>query len=355
MTLAYILIGLVMLVAGAETLVRGASRLAARVGISPLVIGLTVVAFGTSTPEAAVSVQAALGGNGDIAIGNVLGSNIANILLILGLAALVAPLVVARQLVRFDLPVMLGIGVVVYLLARDGQLGRAEGVALLVGIVAYTGVLVALSRRGQLQPVGVPAEPTSVRQGRAAWMTDVLMALAGLLLLGIGGHLLVDGASNLARALGLSELLIGLTVVAVGNSLPELATSMLAALHGHREIAVGNVVGSSIFNLLLVVGLGAVIATDGLSVSPNALSLDFPVMLAVFALCLPVFYSYYRISRVEGALFFVYYLAYLAYAVLFATGLPGLELLRPTLWWGVPITLALVLAHAARAWQRQHR
>lgn len=354
---AYLIAGLVLLVAGAELLVRGASKLASRFGISPLIIGLTVVAFGTSAPETAVSVQASLSGSGDIAVGNVIGSNIANILLILGLSALVAPLLVSRQLVRLDVPVMIGAGVLTFILAWNGSVSRLDGVVLLVFLVVYTVFLVIVSRR-EKQLAGI-SEATEDSDQKATgnpfdWLVQLLLVAVGLGLLVFGSNLLIEGAVALARALGLSELVIGLTVIAVGTSMPELATSLLAVYRGERDIAVGNVVGSCIFNLLLVLGAGAVVSSDGLSISPNALAFDLPVMLGVFIACLPIFFSGYRINRWEGLLFFGYYVAYTLYLVMFSTGLPAISLLQHAMtWYVMPLTAITLFVIFLRAWKAQ--
>ncbi|MDA0824547.1 MAG: calcium/sodium antiporter, partial [Proteobacteria bacterium] len=258
----YLAAGLILLVGGAEVLVRGASKLAAQFGIPPLIIGLTVVAFGTSTPETAVSVQAAMNGSGDLAIGNVVGSNIANVLLILGLTALIAPLIVSRQLIRLDVPIMIGASLLTLALAWDGQLDRSDGAILFACILAYTAFLITSGRREQavkddefIKEFGLQAAPKPY-----AWGINLSLIIAGLFLLVSGSNLLVEGAVSLARALGLSELVIGLTVVAIGTSLPELATSVTAAFRGERDIAVGNIVGSNIFNLLCVLGLSALVS-----------------------------------------------------------------------------------------------
>ncbi len=357
MTFAYLIGGLVLLVAGAEVLVRGAAELAGRFGIPPLIIGLTIVAFGTSAPETAVSVQASLSGSGDIAVGNVIGSNIANILLILGLCAAVAPLLVSRQLIRLDVPVMIGAGLLCYALTWNGRISRLDGILLLACLIGYTVFLIVASLREKAVPV---ADEFAAEFGSAgsdkpfAWVFQLLLILLGLGLLVGGSNLLIEGAVALARALGLSELVIGLTVVAVGTSMPELATSLLAALRGERDIAVGNVVGSCIFNLLLVLGAGAAVASEGLSISPNAQSFDFPIMLTVFVACLPIFFSGYCIRRWEGLLFFAYYVAYTLYLVMFATGLGAIDLLRDAmLWFAFPLTAITLLVIFLRAWQRQ--
>lgn len=356
MTFLFLLAGLLLLASGAELLVRGAARLASRFGISPLVTGLTVVAFGTSAPETAVSVQAAVAGRGDLAIGNVVGSNIANVLLILGLTALIAPLAVSRQLIRLDVPIMIGASLAVFALARDGELGRFDGALLVAAVVIYTLFLILQSRKDP----GSAGDEFGVEfgrpepSGRHAWARDLLLLLTGLALLVGGASLLVEGAVQLARALGFSELVIGLTVVAVGTSLPELATSLIAAFRGQRDIAVGNIVGSNIFNLLCVLGLSALASPMALSVSPNLLAFDFPVMIAVAVACLPVFFAGYRINRWEGLLFLAYYLAYTSYLVLFSVGLPQAGILgHALLGYALPLTAVTLLVIAGNAWRRQ--
>ena len=357
MTFVYLIAGLVLLVAGAEVLVRGAARLAAQFGISPLVIGLTVVAFGTSAPETAVSVQASLNGSGDIAIGNVVGSNIANVLLILGMTALVAPLVVSRQLIRLDVPIMIGASLVTFGLAWDGQLSRIDGFIELWAVEIYTLILVISSRRESAAAaddevakefgLDEPAKPH-------AGLINAGLVLAGLVLLVVGSNFLVEGAVALARALGLSELVIGLTVIAVGTSVPELATSIMAAFRGERDIAVGNIVGSNIFNLLCVLGLASLVSPQAIGVSSNALAFDFPVMIAVAVACLPIFFAGYCIKRWEGALFLAYYVAYTLYLVLTSTGRPFAETFGDAMiGYALPLTAITLLVIAARAWKVQ--
>jgi cation:H+ antiporter len=319
--------GLVVLVIGADLLVRGASRLALRFGISPLVIGLTVVAFGTSAPELAVSVQSGFDGQADIAVGNVVGSNIFNVLAVLGLSALIAPLVVHQQLVRFEVPLVVGLSVLVLLMTRDGRIGLLDGLLLVSGLVAYTALVVRQSRR---EAAAVEAE--YAREFGAApsgWLArlpvQIALILAGLGLLVLGASWLVDSAVAIARALEISEAVIGLTIVAAGTSFPELATSVVATIRGERDIAVGNVVGSSVFNLLGILGIAALATPGGLAVAPGLIYFDIPVMIAVAFACLPIFASGNRIARWEGALFLVYYAIYIAYLVLAATEHAALE------------------------------
>jgi cation:H+ antiporter len=358
MIFAYLIAGLLLLVAGAEVLVRGAAKLAAQFGIPPLIIGLTVVAFGTSAPETAVSVQAAVNGSGDLAIGNVIGSNIANVLLVLGLTALVAPLIVSRQLIRLDVPIMIGASLVVYALAWDGRLSRLDGALLFAGILVYTSFLIISSRKAPVVDNDEFSKEFGLQQAPKpyAWLADVGLIVVGLVLLVGGAQLLVEGAVSLARALGLSELIIGLTVIAIGTSLPELATSILAAFKGERDIAVGNIVGSNIFNLLLVLGLASLVAPLPISVSPNALAFDFPVMIAVAVACLPIFFAGYRINRWEGLLFVAYYGAYLLYLALFATGRAFAQTFGDAmLWYVLPLTAVTLLVIAGRAWHTQRQ
>jgi len=314
--------GLVALIAGANLLVRGASTLAASLGISPLVIGLTVVAFGTSSPELAVSVQSAWSGKTDLAVGNVVGSNILNVLLILGVSALIAPLVVAEQLVRKEVPFMIGISVLLLVLAQEGMLSRAEGAALFALAIGYTLYLIVAARRaGQSASEDYEREYGRARGGRRGPLAlQAGLVLAGLVLLVLGSDWLVDAAMRTARALGLSEVVIGLTIVAAGTSLPEVAASIMASIKGERDIAVGNVVGSNIFNLLIVLGLSSLVSPAGLTVAPSLLAFDIPVMLAVAVACLPIFFTGYCIARWEGALFLGYYIAYTTYLILWATG-----------------------------------
>lgn len=351
----YLIGGFILLVIGAEVLVRGAARLAARFGISPLVIGLTVVAFGTSAPEMAVSTQSAFLGQGDIAIGNVIGSNIFNVLVVLGLSALIIPLLVSRQLVRLDVPIMIAAAFLAWLLALDGSYSRLDGLILFACIITYTGYLIISSLRAwKPEQTIVDEYSAQVNPHRFATLMNSTYILLGLALLVAGSNLLVTGAVGLAHALGLSELVIGLTIIAVGTSLPELATSLLAAWKGERDIAVGNIVGSNLFNLLAVLGLAGLVSPEKIPVAQNAISFDFPVMLAVMLACLPVFFAGYRISRWEGALFFAYYIAYTAYLIMKNNGEPFASTFADAmLGYVVPLTAVTLLVIAARAWRIQ--
>ena len=319
MALVSFLLGLGMLVVGAELLVRGAAKLALTFGISPLVVGLTVVAYGTSSPEMAVSVQSAISGQADIALGNVVGSNIFNVLFILGVSALITPLFVNQQLVRQEVPIMVGTSLLLAVLAWDGGLSRIEGLILTSLSAVYTAFLIVQSRRLGTLP-GELAQP--VGGADSGWdsklAAQISLIVAGLALLVLGANWLVGGAVTIAQHLGVSEMVIGLTIVAAGTSLPEVATSIMAAIRGQRDIAVGNVVGSNIFNILGVLGLSAAVAPSGLFVAPAMIAFDIPAMLAVAIACLPVFFTGHLIARWEGAVFFGLYVAYTTYLVLAA-------------------------------------
>jgi cation:H+ antiporter len=324
MTLVLFVVGLVLLVLGAELLVRGASRLAATIGLSPLVIGLTVVAFGTSSPELAVSVLASLRGDSDISLGNVVGSNIFNVLLILGLAATLRPLAVSAEVVREQTPVMIAVSVFALLLALNGTIGRGEGALLFAGVWLYTGVLVVRGRRRSRAEAsavsaagGAPPPPPPTG---ASIALDVGLAAVGLVLLIVGSSWLVDAARAAALALGVPEITVGLTIVAAGTSLPELATSLLATYRGERDLAVGNIVGSNIFNLLAILGFAAMVSPDGVQAAARAVTVDLPVMVAAALVCYPMFATGHRVARGEGLLLLAGYLVYTALLVRSATG-----------------------------------
>jgi cation:H+ antiporter len=321
-TLLIFIAGLVALVAGAELLVRGASKLALSFGISPLVVGLTIVAFGTSAPEVAVSVGAVLGGTTDIAIGNVVGSNVFNVLFILGLSALITPLVVNIQLIRQEVPIMIGASLLLLALSLDGKLGLSDCALLVALLLAYTVFLVRQSRNEtQAARDEFAAEAKASEPG--AWDTRLPVQIAliavGLGLLVLGSEWLVSSAIVFAKALGVSDLVIGLTIVAAGTSMPEVATSVTAAIKGERDIAVGNVVGSNTFNILGCLGISGLVAGQtGLVIPPSVLNFDIWVMIAVALACLPVFLTGREIARWEGGVFVLYYAAYVVYLILAA-------------------------------------
>lgn len=349
-------IGLVALIAGAELLVRGASRLALSFGISPLVVGLTVVAFGTSAPEVAVSIRSAYAGQVDLAIGNVIGSSVFNVLFILGLAALISPLLVSRQLIRQEVPIMLGAFLLLYLFALDGQISRLDGIACVVLLALYNLFLVLQSRREQRVNGNGNDADASDATAQGGWQDRVwvqlLLIAAGLALLVWGAGALVDAAVAVARLLGLSELVIGLTIIAAGTSLPEVATSIMAAVRGQRDIAVGNVVGSNIFNVLGVLGVCALVAPEALPVAPAVLNVDLLVMIAIGIACLPVFFTGNVIARWEGALFLAFYVGYTVYVLMAAQQREGASAFGFTLAVFVaPLTLVTLLVIAGREWR----
>lgn len=322
MTLLLLVAGLVVLTAGAELLVRGSATLARRLGVAPLIVGLTVVAFGTSAPEMTVSIKAALIGQGDVALGNVVGSNIFNVLFILGASALVVPLAVQSQLVRLDVPVMIAASLLVWAMAADGMLTRTEGLVLFAGIIAYTGMQVRLGLREARAKAdaGAEADPTAPKLTMRGVLLDIVLAAAGLVLLVVGAGWFIGSAIEIARTFGVSELVIGLTLVAAGTSMPEVAASLMAAFRGERDIAVGNVVGSNLFNLLSVLGASAAVAPGGLAVAPGALAFDLPIMVFVAVICLPMFLSGYVVSRLEGALLLTLQVLYTVYLILMSSG-----------------------------------
>jgi cation:H+ antiporter len=319
--------GLVALIGGAELLVRGASRLAFSLGLSPLVVGLTVVAFGTSAPEVAVSIGAAWSGQADIAIGNSVGSNIFNVLFILGIAAIITPLVVARQVIRQEVPIMVCAFFFIAVLAMDGRLSRFDGFACIVLLGLYMLFLVLQSRR-EASVNGRDEAPPEASGWTSRLPFQLALIAAGLALLVLGSTWLVDAAVSIARIFGLSELVIGLTIISAGTSLPEVAASIMAALRGQRDMAVGNVVGSNIFNVLGVLGVGALVAPDALPVAQSVLNFDLPIMLAIGVACLPIFFTGNVVARWEGALFLAYYLAYTSYLLLRAQEHDALDTFR---------------------------
>jgi cation:H+ antiporter len=312
-TLTTFLCGLILLVAGAEGLVRGASALALRLGVSPLLIGLTVVAFGTSAPELAVSVDAALNDNSSIALGNIIGSNICNIALILGLAALIQPMRVQASLLTQQIPIMIGVSALLWILMLDQTLGLWDGVLLCGGIVVY----VIFSYRhsevpgpGVEQAIAVDPHPAAeTRLLSRTWFCLLIIAL-GLAGLVSGGTLLVESAVEIAHRFNVSETLIGLTIVAVGTSLPELATSVVAAVRKQEDIAIGNIVGSNIFNILGILGLASMFNPIS---SAGFVQSDFVVMLALAILLLPLAWSGRRLGRIEGLILLAAYVAYVYY------------------------------------------
>jgi len=321
LAVVFLIVGLVLLVFSADYLVKGAASLAASIGISPLVVGLTVVAFGTSAPELAVSVMSAFKGQADLALGNVIGSNIFNILVILGISAMIIPLTVHAQLVRFDVPVMIFLSLLLFPLAMDGVLSRRDGVILVALLLGYVFVLIRGSRREKDAGVlGEFGEEYGKPSEDPKWLKNIAFVLFGVAGLVVGSDRLVFGAVFIAKHFGVSELIIGLTIISAGTSLPEVATSVVAALKGERDIAVGNVVGSNIFNIVTVLGVSSLVAPAGVAVAKAALDFDMLFMIAIAVAALPVFFHGYRIGRASGFFFLAFYVAYIVYLILDAKG-----------------------------------
>jgi cation:H+ antiporter len=309
-----LLAGGVLLYFGAEWLVRGSVGLAQAMGVRPLVIGLTVVAYGTSAPELVVSVVAALDGKSAIALGNIIGSNVANLGLILGLAALISPPRVDRHLVLREIPVLLASALLLPIVLRDGVISRVDGAGLLLGAAAFTGFTL---RRAKQIPEAAPIRQEAREEVQAEAMPGkpsklVLIAAAGLFGLVLGGKLFVDAASGFARALGMSERLVGLTVVAVGTSLPEMAASIVAALRGHSAIAIGNIVGSNIFNILLILGGASLIAP--IEGRLSSIAVDAALLLGLTAVAAVMMFGARRISRLEGMILIGCYAVFIGVA-----------------------------------------
>ncbi|MFJ4142106.1 calcium/sodium antiporter [Pseudomonas sp. NPDC089734] len=340
--------GLLLLLIGAELSVRAAVQLASILRIRPLIIGLTVVALGSSAPQMAVGLQAAFSDSTDIAVGSVIGSNIFNVLVTLGVCALIIPLRVPLQVVRIDIPLMIVASVLVIGLSWNGEFSRLDGVLLLGGLLVCLFIVLRQfshgARHGHADTSDTPRT-----------LTGVFMLIGGLLLLAFGGHWLVSAAAVVALNLGLSERIIGLTLIAIATSLPALMTSLIAALRGERDIAVGNVIGSNLFNLLGVLGLTALIAPAPLSISPNALVFDLPIMLGVAVLCLPLLYAGYRITRLEGLLLLALYLTYGLHIVSFSTGMLLAERLEHLMLQFILPLLGIAVAFGiVKVWRRQH-
>ncbi len=344
--------GIILLVFGADLLVRGAASLAASLGISSLIIGLTIVAIGTSSPEIAVSLQAALNAQGEIVLGNIIGSNIANIMLILGVATMFGPLPVDQAIFRRDMPVMIGASLLTFLLAFDRTLAQIDGIIMLLALGAYFWMMWPRNEHHDVRHL--PQPPQRKRQLRAL-ILQLAMVIGGLALLIVGARWLVNGAVTFATWFGVSELIIGLTIVAVGTSLPEIATSVIASLRGEGDIAVGNVVGSNVLNLLLVLGITMVVSPQPIAVPESTIALDLPVMVGAALICLPIFFTRRIVSRREGSLLLVYYLSYTLYLVLNATSSNELPVYNTIV--GlilIPLTVVVLVVRALR-WLGEER
>ena len=337
--------GFALLVGGAELLVRGASKIALLLGISPLVVGLTVVAFGTSSPEGAVSVFSAFSDQSGIAVGNIIGSNIMNILIVIGLSTAIMPMVVSEQVIQLQVPLVIAASVAFFVMALDGTIGTLDGFILFNSIIIYTVWAIRKSRREQKKIKEAHSDNYTVPEDEEANKFRAIsrhgiLTLAGILVLVAAAHMLVDGASDIAAILGVSDLIIGLTIVALGTSLPELATSVVAGIKKRRDIAVGNIIGSNLFNILAVIGLSSLVAPNGIAVPESAIQFDIPVMTAVAFACLPIFFTGHRICRWEGFLFLGYYGFYLTYLILSARNDASPSLFKTViLFFVVPLTV----------------
>jgi cation:H+ antiporter len=305
--ISLLILGLAALTFGAEGLVRGSASLAIRFGLTPLIIGLTIVAFGTSTPELVVSLGASLNNQGDISIGNVVGSNIFNIGIILGLTALLCPVKVSLQVIKKDGPIMIAVSLLSLFLITRGTISRLEGIALFTALVAYTAYSIWLAKKEVSAEIeqqfqeGVPSRSKSL-------YLDLLFIVGGLLLLVFGSRLLVISATDIARLIGISEAVIGLTIIAAGTSMPELATSIVAALRRQPDIAMGNVVGSNIFNILGILGVASIakpLSATGIT------KLDLWVMVGFSVALLPLLYTDLKLQRWEGGSLIFGYTLYL--------------------------------------------
>lgn len=307
MIIFYLLAGLVLLYFGAEWMVRGSANIALRAGVPSLVVGLTIVAFGTSSPELAVSVKAGFTGLGDIAVGNVVGSNIFNIAVILGLSALIHPLKVNVQVLRIDTPIMMAVSVLLWILLADREISFFEALFLFLGIVIYTAGTIYMGRKNNVpvQDVGYPAEYPPPKR---PFLLDIVLIVIGLGALVAGSQVFVKGAIECARLFAISEAVIGLTIVAAGTSLPELATSIVAAIKGEEDIAIGNIVGSNIFNMMAILGISGMLnPIRSAGIGP----VDLAFMTGTALVLLPLMHTGYRIVRTEGALLFLIYCGYL--------------------------------------------
>lgn len=335
--------GLAALIGGAELFLRGVDHFGIKWRISPLIMGLTVVAFATGAPELAISLQAATTGNADLVLGNIVGSNIANILLILGISAFIRPLAVKLRVVQVDVPIVIGASVLLYLIALDGRLTTGDGIWLLAGLIAYsvfTFFQIKKERAENKQEDNLEIEAQKLLTGWKFYVKNIGYLIIGMGLIVLGSGWMVDSAVQIATILGLSQLVIGLTIVSIGTSLPEVATSIATIRKGDTDMAVANVMGSNLYNILLTLGLTLVIAPNALDVSAAALRLDLPFMVAVSLACIPIFIAGFDITKFDGTIFLFYYLSYLAYLVFDALQSPFRTTMEVSFLWVIlPLTI----------------
>lgn len=315
--------GLALLVVSAELVVRGSARLATSLGITPMVIGLTIVSVGTSTPELAVGIIAAQQGNGALAVGNIAGTNVLNLLFILGLSAWWKPLPLHLGIFKLELPMIVFAALLMTVLGWDGTLSRFDGSVLLAAGIVYTAALVRITHRAsKLAKKEFREEygPETVSPTEHTWLMRVgYMALlaAGIVLTVVGAEWLVRGAVNMAGLLGISDTIIGLTIVAIGTSSPELVTTVISTIRDDRDVAIGNLLGSSIYNILLILSVTCIVAPGGLPVEPQLMTVDIPLMAGVALGAIPIFLTGKQVSRLEGALGVAIYIAYITWLLLF--------------------------------------
>jgi len=312
-------LGLAALVAGAEVMVRGGTKIASRLGISAIVVGLTVVSIGTSTPELAIGVVAASEGSGAMAVGNIAGANVINLLFVLGLSALIRPLAIQMRTLRMELPVMAGAAMLLWLLAADSVLSRVDGLILVTGAIGYTCAVVWAARRETPDVAdefagAYASRETRLDSGRRT-AVDIGMTLGGIAIIVLGAQLLVDAAVDMAREFHVSDALIGLTVVAIGTTAPELVTTVVSTLRGERDIAIGNLLGSSMYNTLLILGVICLVPAHGLELPRELVRVDIPIMVAATLVCIPIFVSGRRVRRIEGAAMVTAYVAFLVFVL----------------------------------------
>jgi cation:H+ antiporter len=314
-----IAVGLAVMILGAELLVRGGSRIAVRLSVPPIMMGLTVVSLGASAPELAIGIESARTGDAALAVGNIVGTNVVNLLLILGGSAAIRAIAIGMQSLRVDLPAIAGASVLLLVMVRDGRLTASEGGVLVVYGVAYTLLIVWMSKRGSASAIAeFDSELAHHREDRSRFhlVRDIVWLIGGIAVVVILADLLVDGAVDLERNLGVSEVLIGLTVVAIGTSAPELVTTLVSTLRGNRDIAIGNLLGSSVYNVALILGATMLVAPAAIEVPPEVVRIDVPIMTASALLCIPLFVSGRTVSRLEGAFLVACYAGYLGYLIL---------------------------------------
>ena len=350
MTLLFFILGLAGLIVGAEFFLKAVDRFGLKWGVSPMVMGLTVVAFATGAPELAISLKAAMNDSADLVLGNIIGSNIANILLILGITGFITPLQIKLRIVRIDVPIVIAMSIVLYLLALDGVLSLTDGIVLLLGLLTYSVFTFLQVRKNKVDISELYGhEEVELATGTLFYVKNIGFLLAGLALIALGANWMVSSAVTIAQLLGMSELVVGLTIVSIGTSLPEVATSITAARKGNADIAVANVLGSNIYNIMLTLGLTIVVAPGVLEVSRNALMLDMPFMIAVAVGCIPIFLTGFDLDRKDASLFLFYYAAYLIYLILEATGSEYLGWIEKGFFFGIlPFTFFYIFSRLIR-------